>query len=720
MYLVKLINGDKETYINVVSNHPNAPRITGNIKFGINTIDSFTFNILPDNEGYSNIYPLKTLVEVYNIKTNKTDFKGRILLPKHSMNDKGLLSKTVVCESELGYLMDSTQIYGEYHNLTVKDFLTIIIDNHNKKVDASKRFKVGVVNVTDPNDSLYRYLGYEKTLTTIKDKLVAKLGGELRIRYENGIRYLDYLKEISEYKQTEIRLSKNLDTITEEKDPTHIITRLTPLGKKIEKDSSDNSVENEERLTIEGVNSGVIYIDDEEAQKEFGIIEDSVTWDDVGEAPNLLRKGKEYLKENNYVKKKYGISALDLSYIGLDIDTFEIGNHYIINNPMMGINEHMRIIDMTIDISNPYKSNFTVGDKFEDIKLYQINANKANKRLNELREQLNIASNKINQNADKLDEAYKQIVDIKYNTNTNYMFDIRNKTLEEYKIDLELSDVTVMQSFDLDLTNNIGYFAQLKKGTKGDIILTKIDLENNNIIGKMTLENFGHAVTIVHEEAGLDTYIWIECVPIVKSKGELFGTQIGRLKFENGVTLRDNPSQVFDLLPGHAYTYPAIDRNNNLLAIKSISNKIHYYTVFNLESVLNSDDDNEPIILYQFKVPSGVNTLSFQGFDIYKEYIYNYEGTARDVVIEENDEGELIEVVRKESTAYVTCLNMKGFIQYREKVRGFDELVYREAEGIKIKQIDGNNYNMYLGMATGVTGARKANILKYSDNIQSR
>ncbi len=720
MYLVKLINEDIETYINTVSIHPHAPRITGTMKFGINTIDSFTFNIFPNNEGYSKIHALKTQIEVYNTKTHKIMFKGRILLPKHSMSDKGLLSKTVVCESELGYLMDSTQVYGEYHNTTVKEFLTIIINNHNRKVDASKRFKVGVVDVTDPNDSLYRYLGYEKTLTTIKDKLIDRLGGELRIRYENGIRYLDYLKEISEYKQTEIRLARNLDSITEEKDPTHIITRLTPLGKKIEKENNDKSPENEERLTIEGINGGVIYIDDDEAQKEFGIIEDSITWDDVNEASNLLRKGKEFLKENNYIKKKYSVSALDLSYINLEIDTFEVGNYYIINNPLMSINEYMRIIDITIDISNPHKSNFTIGDKFEDIKSYQVNANKANKELSELRYKLNETENKLNETGDKIEESLKKIEDIKYNTNKYYMFDVRGKDLTEYKSNLDLIDITVMQGFDIDTINNIGYFSQLKKGSKATILLTKVNLYDNSILGSMELINFGHAVNMCIENVGVDTYIWMECFPLEDSKGNLYGSHICRFKFEDGNILEDSSIESYELLKGHKNTYPAIDKLNNKLAVKSILNGVHYYSVFNLESVINSDDDNEPIMLYQFKIPYGVNELAFQGFEIHGNYIYNYEGEATKhkyhTFFDEDTQQEITELVdTTPSTAYITVLNEKGFIQYRHKVTGFEDMIFREAEGIKIKELDNKNVVMYLGFASGETGERKANIVKYED-----
>ena len=68
------------------------------------------------------------------------------------------------------------------------------------------------------------------------------------------------------------------------------------------------------------------YIDDIEAMSKFGIIEDSETWDDITLPENLLRKGKELLKSNNRIKKKYSISALDLSLIGLDLDNIDIYN----------------------------------------------------------------------------------------------------------------------------------------------------------------------------------------------------------------------------------------------------------------------------------------------------------------------------------------------------------------------------------------------------------
>lgn len=411
MYEVKIINDDNEIIINAVSTSNEAPRITGQCKFGINTIDSFTFNILPDNEGYNLIKDLKTLVEVNNIKTNKNEFRGRVLIQTPKMDSSGLLTKSITCESELGYLMDSVQSYGEYHDISVRSFLELIIDNHNKQVSEDKQFTVGIVDVIDNNDSLYRYLGYDKTLDTIKDKLIDRLGGELKIRYEDGVRYLDYVQAIGEKKDTEIVLARNLITIEQERDPSEIITRLIPLGAKLE--------DSDERLTVSNINNGLNYIDDEEAISEFGIIVDTVTYDDVTIIENLFRKGKEYLQENNKIKKKHKVTALDLSTIGLDIDSFEVGNTYRVVNPLMNIDEDLRVIEKTLDINSPQSSSLSIGDKFEDIKDYQLDNIATAKEVKSVKETvqttvnvLNTVSNELNNTVEVLNNTNATVGDI--------------------------------------------------------------------------------------------------------------------------------------------------------------------------------------------------------------------------------------------------------------------------------------------------------------------
>ena len=428
MYQVTIKNENEEVIINSISTDIESPRLlSGSINHGINTIDNFTFKIATNNIGYNKLNALTTLVEVLNIKNNNLEFKGRVLLPVESMDSNGMFLKNVTCESELSYLMDSSTVYGEYHNISVRDFLKVIMDNHNSQVSEDKRFEVGNVTVEDNNDSLYRYLSYVKTFEAIKDKLIDRLGGELQIRYENGIRYLDYLTTIGEVKTTEIRLAKNLQSIELEKDPTSIISRLLPLGNKLE--------DSEERLTIKSVNNGIKYIDDIEAIEEFGVIVDSVTWDNVTDSSNLLRKGQEYLKENNRIKKKYKVTALDLSTIGLDFDNFEVGNSYPVINPLMSINENLRVIEKTIDIYNTQSSSLSIGDKFEDIKTYQLGIVKANRNIQTISENLNTTISTVvavSTEVNNTVEVVKNTNEVLANTNqnlselTNTISDINN------------------------------------------------------------------------------------------------------------------------------------------------------------------------------------------------------------------------------------------------------------------------------------------------------
>ena len=132
--------------------------------------------------------------------------------------------------------------------------------------------------------------------------------------------------------------------------------------------------------------------------------------------------------------------------------------------------------------------------------------------------------------------------------------------------------------------------------------------------------------------------------------------------------------------------------------IKSKYNGVAYFNVFDYKSVIN----NNPVKLYQIENPTGVNVISHQGHDIFKNYIYNWEG------VKKSDE--------QDSTAYLTVFDFKGNIKYRKLITIEPNLVYREAEGIKVKQIRTDKHNLIIGFAIGNTGDRKANIYKYIDN----
>lgn len=476
MYLVTIINDNVETVINEVSTNTNN-RVSGTIKQGINTINSFTFTIYPNNEGYNLISPLSTLVKVLNTKTNKYEFIGRVLSPTHSMSSNGLVSKSYICESELAYLLDTYQSYEEIHNDTVRGYLERLIRVHNANTDSNKQFTVGNVNVIDSNDSLYRYVAYDSTKKNIDDDLIGKLGGELQIRYENDIRYLDYLQEIGKVCTTEIRLAKNLQDIEQNIDVNGYCNRLVILGAKLKTtDDEGNEVDTEERLTIESVNNGVRYIDDKESIAKYGIIQGQVIYDDVTDAKNLFTKGQKYLL-NQRILISNKVNALDLSLIGIDIDSFEVGNYYPLIHEILNINDTVRIVEKSISIDSPHTSTITLGDLEKDIKKYNIQAKNGYIGAKKIAEEASAKASSIEKFAS--DEIYR--VDNRLNTvivDVNNGFGDINNNLDGTNANLsEITDAINILSKKVNAnTESIGIIETDLSIIKSDISKVKTDI----------------------------------------------------------------------------------------------------------------------------------------------------------------------------------------------------------------------------------------------------
>ena len=368
MYRVTIYNNGEPTEI-----HGEKVKLSsGSVVKGLNSIDSFSFCMLPPNPGFGILHERKTLIDVFNTNRNRYEFHGRVLYSNPSMNDSGFIKHDAVAESYLGFLQDSEQEYVETQNWTVEGLLQHILDVHNSQLEEYKHFVLGNVTVTDPNDNLYCGIQREKSWKIIQEKLLNVLGGEITFRVVDGVNYLDYLVEIGEQKTTKIALSRNMKAITKEKDVSEFVTRLIPYGAKkvketINDDGTVTTVETEERLDITIVNNGKNYIVDEEAEAEYGINVKSVNWDDVTVAANLLTKGEQWLKNNNKVQVKYAVTALDLSLLGLEIDDFDVGNYHPIVNPLIGVDDVARIIKKNINVCDEMKSTFEVGENFKTL-----------------------------------------------------------------------------------------------------------------------------------------------------------------------------------------------------------------------------------------------------------------------------------------------------------------------------------------------------------------
>ena len=408
MYKVSIFNDGIETVIH--SPHVNDLKLeTGTIKKEINKIDSFNIGFYMNNPAYGKLRPFKTLINVFNTKTNKYEFEGRVLSPDETMDDTGLYDAAYVCEGELGYLHDSQQQHFEFRG-TPEELFIKILSYHNQQVEDYKKFLPGVMEVTTSTDNIYIYLSAEKTtFDEIEDKILDRVGGELRIRKENGVRYLDVLERVGSDKQTAIKIAKNLRSISRSVDPTEIITRLTPLGERIESEDEDATDASEARLTIEDVNDGIPYIDREDLIAEFGIIGGSKTWDDITLPSRLLSTAQNWINNQKVVLYQYELTAVDLSLIGLDIDGFDVGNSHPVINPLMNIDERLRIVGKTTDINSPQDSSLKIGDKFKTLDEYQADANKSARKVIELESTVETQSKKMREQSQIIKQAQEEL-----------------------------------------------------------------------------------------------------------------------------------------------------------------------------------------------------------------------------------------------------------------------------------------------------------------------
>lgn len=319
------------------------------------------FTIFPEHPHYSKVKKLITDIIFY--RDNKPEFYGRVLYDDEDFNG----SKKVFVEGELAFFCDSIQRPKVYHNTSVKAYLQDIINIHNSQVEERKQFTLGLVTVTDSNDSLYRYSNWEDTRTILKKKLTSRLGGHLVIRHENGLRILDYLSDDTYYKKNpqKIEFGKNLLDFAKNMDASDLATCIIPLGAKLEEEEQDESLEQikEQRVTIASINGGVDYVTDDKAVAEYGKIYKTVIFDNVKVPSNLKKKGEEYLKTAQFEKMVLELKAIDLNFVNEGNQELRVGDKIRCISAPNGMDKEFPLTKKRIYITQFKKNTVTLGDE---------------------------------------------------------------------------------------------------------------------------------------------------------------------------------------------------------------------------------------------------------------------------------------------------------------------------------------------------------------------
>lgn len=328
--------------------------LEANLNLELNTAGTFDFTVPNSNPLFDKIYCRSSMVQI--LKNEKEIYYGEVREVGRDFYNNKLVKST----GELAFLFDSIQPQAEYHDMTSRQLLETWLNIHNSQVEDRKKFYVGTVSIHDSNDSLYRYTNRETTLDAIREKLVERLEGYLKIRKVNGKRYLDWItiEEYGTYREQPIKFGVNLLDYSETLTAENIATAVIPLGTRLE----ESPIEALEAYTdITSVNNGKDYVYIPEAVERFGWVKRVVTWDDVTQPANLKKKGEEWLRDNQYETMVLELTALDLAQFGLNCEDYNLGDTVPANAVPYGLDRTFPVYALNIDMLNPDQNNLVLG-----------------------------------------------------------------------------------------------------------------------------------------------------------------------------------------------------------------------------------------------------------------------------------------------------------------------------------------------------------------------
>jgi phage minor structural protein len=317
------------------------------ITTGLNKAGTAEIILPPGHPVYGQFIPYRSVVEIY--RDSVLLFRGRALYTSDDVQG----FRTVVCEGERCFFLDAISRPYLYQAAPAAVF-SAVVEEYNRQVEEFKRFEVGTITVTDQNDYIRMESESAESVQDTLTKLVNRCGGYIVFTTsDTGKRVVNWLETIGTRSGQVIEFGENLLDYSRSGANTDLVTVVVPYGAKDEETGA--------RLTIESVNDGLDYVRDDEAVALRGTIIKAVTWDDVTQPANLLRKARQYLNENRYIITTLELSALDLSLLDKDIDSYQVGDTIQVLSKPHGVDDAFQLTDRTENLLSPADSTITLG-----------------------------------------------------------------------------------------------------------------------------------------------------------------------------------------------------------------------------------------------------------------------------------------------------------------------------------------------------------------------
>lgn len=315
---------------------------------GLNKGGTATIQMPPGHPAYSSFVSYKTLVEIY--RDNKLRFRGRALYP----TDDFKLNRTITCEGERCFFRDGVHRPYVYEG-TPAEIFAMVVELYNAQVEEFKQFVPGTVTVTDSNGTIKLESAEAEDFGVTIDKLVEKCGGFIVFTTNQaGRRVVNWYASVDYSSGQFIEFGANLMDFSRTTANSDLATVIVPYGAK---DEATNS-----RITIESVNGGLDFIQDYDAVALRGVIAKSVYWDDVTTPEELLIKAQQYLATSKHLITSLELTAIDLSLLDKNIDSFQIGDNIKVRSKPHGIDDELyQLTEQSIDFLHPQNDRIVLG-----------------------------------------------------------------------------------------------------------------------------------------------------------------------------------------------------------------------------------------------------------------------------------------------------------------------------------------------------------------------
>ena len=328
---------------------PDYQLISPIIKMEVNKAGSVEFTMLPRHSFYDMLPAMKTWIDVY--RDEELIFSSRVL----RNNADTYKQRKVYCEGTLAYLVDS--IFGPSKGTrTAEEHFRLLIDSHNAQVEDTKKFTVGSIEIDEKAEShIFGEDNYRETFSAIQSDLIDSFGGYLRIRYENGVRYIDYLKSYNTTSSQTIEFGQNLIDLMNKQTGEDLFTVLLPIGK--------------DKLTIEAAGDSQKYthngkyLENAEAIASYGRILKTEDFGDITDAGALMEKAEKYMTDNyKGIPPKLSIKAIDLHRFYPTVRPFNLGDSITVKSPIHGVERILICTAIEVNIKDPSKTQYTLTD----------------------------------------------------------------------------------------------------------------------------------------------------------------------------------------------------------------------------------------------------------------------------------------------------------------------------------------------------------------------